>query len=397
MFRYIIFLWFLTGCTTNGFEQKPPSENLLGEAIGTDRVLISWDYPQEEATLFKLDIFGPGDEINGEESISGSDRNFVVANLVSETTYSFQLAACNQDDCSEPSELLELTTQSSPPARSKTDRPDEITGPQVHVIYAVPYDKLDRQLDANGTLTTSIQSFHNWFRQKSNLQIRFDRFNGEVDITFYRFGLTDQELRPWSLDLVLNLEKELKAANLIKEDKIYLIYYDGSSSEACGGASWPPHIQGQSAALYLRGEPSTTSCGSRSFVNSATDFPRYWEFAALHDLLHVFGIVSRNAPNHMDEYPAHVDEPVDLMHSGPRPWVLGEMTGIDVLGNNYFGPDVPDGVVRLTDSRFIEEIPEHVAVYPFKLLSSEDEATLKQAFRDLPMHAPFLLYEPLNF
>lgn len=91
MFRSIIFLWLLAGCTTNGFEQNPPPENLLGEAIGTDRVLISWDYPQGEATLLKLDIFGPGDEMNREEIVPGSSRNFVAANLMSETTYSFHV------------------------------------------------------------------------------------------------------------------------------------------------------------------------------------------------------------------------------------------------------------------------------------------------------------------
>lgn len=393
MFRYIIFLLFLADCTTNGFEQKPPPENLLGEAIGTDRVLISWDYPQEEATSFKLDIFAPGNEQTWKESIPGGDRNFVVANLMPETTYTFQLVACNQDDCSEPSGLLELTTQSSPPVRSKVDRPDQITGPQVHVIYAVPTDKSDRQLDANGTLGRSIKSFHNWFRQKSGLQIRFDRYNEDVDITFFRLGLSDQELDPDSPDLVLNLEDELKAANMIKEDKIYLIYYDGTSDVACGGASWPPHVQGQSAALYLRGEPSSGRCDSRPFVSNETDFPQYWEFAALHDIIHVFGIVSENAPSYTSDFPAHVHESSDLMYSGSLPWILGEKTDIDVLGKNYFGPDVPDGVVQLTDSQYIEEIPEHVAVYSFKLHSHHDAENPARAIRDLPVHPPFLLYD----
>ncbi len=390
--RYIIILLLVTGCTTNGLEQSSPPENLAGETMGTDRVLLSWDYPEGEATFFKLDISGPEDEIAREESVSGSDRSLIVANLLPETAYSFQLTACStQNDCSKPSPLLELTTLGLPPERSETDRPDEIAGPQVHVVYTVPYDKLDRQLDANGMLSASISSFHNWFRQKSGLQIRFDRFNDKVDITFHRLQSTDRQLHPGSPDLVLNLEEELKAADLIKEEKIYLIYYDGTSDVACGGASWPPNVPGQSAALYLRGAPSQIRCDSQSFVSSASDFPRYWEFAALHDLLHVAGIVSVNAPDYTDEYPAHVDEPADLMYSGSQPWILGEMTGIDVVGKNYFGPGVPDGVARLEDTPFIEEVPGVVAVYPYKLLSPAGAAKLERAVRDLPMHAPFLL------
>ncbi|TVQ02625.1 MAG: fibronectin type III domain-containing protein [Balneolaceae bacterium] len=390
---FLMILWLLTGCSLFGGKQVlPEPENFSVETIGTDRVLLMWDYPAGEATFFELRVFDSENNLLREKTLPGNARDFVISNLTPGTVYLFQLSACIQGDCSEPAPIQDETTQTLPPSRSFMDRPDEISGPQVHVIYAVPYDGLDRQLDANGTLTASIASFHNWFMQRSGLHIRFDRYNGEVDITFHRFRLTDQELQPWSSRLVLRLQEELKTAGLIREDKIYLIYYDGSSSLACGGASWPPRVPGQSAALYLRGAPSPSSCYSRSFVSSATDFPQYWEFAALHDLLHVLGIVSENAPYHADDYPAHINEPVDLMHSGPQPWILGEMTGIDVLGNNYFGPDVPGDAVHLADSPFVEKIPGHVAVYPFERLSPADAAKLMQAFKDLPMHVPFSEY-----
>ncbi len=34
-------------------------------------------------------------------------------------------------------------------------------------------------------------------------------------------------------------------------------------------------------------------CSTIDFVHSETESPRYWEFAALHDLLHTLGMVGR--------------------------------------------------------------------------------------------------------
>src|SRR5688572_28263625 len=46
--------------------------------------------------------------------------------------------------------------------RTTTDRPDDVTGPQLHVMYALPSDGVDRALDVNGTLKNTITSFQTW-------------------------------------------------------------------------------------------------------------------------------------------------------------------------------------------------------------------------------------------
>jgi hypothetical protein len=40
------------------------------------------------------------------------------------------------------------------PSRSLSDLPDDTAAPQIHIVYVVPRDGVDRQLDQNGTLAT---------------------------------------------------------------------------------------------------------------------------------------------------------------------------------------------------------------------------------------------------
>ena len=55
--------------------------------------------------------------------------------------------------------FLETATASSGALpRSTTDRPDDHAGPQVHVVYAVPSDQTDANLDADGTVEASVNA-----------------------------------------------------------------------------------------------------------------------------------------------------------------------------------------------------------------------------------------------
>src|SRR5262245_12435603 len=61
------------------------------------------------------------------------------------------------------------------PARQNADQVDEQSGYQVHVMYVLPSDGVDRNLDTNGTLANSIGSFQNWLMDQSGgVKLRFD-------------------------------------------------------------------------------------------------------------------------------------------------------------------------------------------------------------------------------
>jgi hypothetical protein len=289
------------------------------------------------------------------------------------------------------SATAEITVTSPTSGRSLEDRPDDTDGPQIHVMYVLPSDGHDRRFDVDGTLARSVSSFHTWFTQRSNgLAFRFDTFQGELDITYHRLSRTDAQMIAFGAFVVTQIERELQEAGRLLPNKLYIVYYDGGSTYACGGAAWPPQVPGRMAAMYLRGTPGGAQCGAQQFVTSETQFPRYWEFAMLHDLVHVLGVVAVNAPNHMAAFPGHVPERNDLMYGGSASWVIDGSTTIDVGGDDYFGANVPANVAKLADSPFVTTVS--VASLPrLGSLSMEAALELSDAFRLLPPHPPFRL------
>ena len=68
-----------------------------------------------------------------------------------------------------------------------TDMPDDISGRQVHVLYVVASNGVDRQFDTNGVISRSVASWQTWLRgQTGGRGIRLDTYQGELDITFMR-------------------------------------------------------------------------------------------------------------------------------------------------------------------------------------------------------------------
>ena len=210
-----------------------------------------------------------------------------------------------------------------PPARSTADRPDDFTGPQVHVVYVLPFAGADRRLDTNVDIAHSVGAFQEWLYRATGRRLRVDLFDGVLDVTFFQLDTTAAT--------VTAIERELAAAGRIKPEKRYLIYFDGGVSGPCGGAAWPPLLSGQSAALYLR------ACNAGPLAAQLGASPGYWEFAGLHDVLHTLGIVPSDAPNHTDATPAHVPESYDLMYGGGTAgWGSGGTMTVDVDRDDYW-------------------------------------------------------------
>jgi len=236
----------------------------------------------------------------------------------------------------------------SPAVRSSIDRPDDIPGSQVHVVYVLPRGSKDRELDTRVDIANSVAAFQRWLARATRMQIRFDLYQGDLDVSFFELSRPDSEMRLFGSFVVSEIERELAGAGVIQPDKRYLIYYDGSAAAlVCGGAAWPPTIGGQVAAIYLRNCPA-------ELASRPNDSPGYWEFAALHDLLHTLGIVSSAAPHHTANSWGHVPEPEDLMYGGgTSPW---EPTTVDVNGDDYFAPNLPDGLSNLATNVFMEPV-----------------------------------------
>ena len=229
--------------------------------------------------------------------------------------------------------------------------PDDLSGPQVHVVYAIPADGVDRALDTNGTIAGTVSVWETWLAgQTGGSALRLDTYQGGDDITFVRLPQSDAEIASFGVYVRDVIEADLKAAGLIVAGKIYAVYYDGSSVFSCGGGAWPPVLPGPVGALYLHGAPpGAPRCDTNVFASPGGK-PGYLDFVMLHELLHVLGFVPSCAPHSV--LSGHVsDSPTDLMYAGPLPWYPETL---DVGHDDYYRAHIP-GCPDLSDSPYLEQ------------------------------------------
>jgi len=241
--------------------------------------------------------------------------------------------------------------------RATTDRPDDNTYDQIHVVYVLPSDGVDHQFDTNDKICNSVRSVATWFHTAAGDQsLRFDTQGGLIDITFVRLTKTDAEMRgtdPNNTDVNTGtafvrerIERGLEAINLIKANKLYAVYYDGSSVYACGGGAYPPLIQDRVGAMYLRGMPPgvTVACGDSRPWGRASLVPDYIDYGILHELTHSLGFVPDAAPHEHamgHVYDGTADSARDLMYS-PRiggsdpPWNIDAGLLLDINRDDYY-------------------------------------------------------------
>ena len=252
---------------------------------------------------------------------------------------------------------LKIDFGGAPPSgRAFADQPDDHTGPQVHLVYAIPADGDDAELDLDGTIAESVGVAQNWLsNQTGGRSFRIDTVNGEPDITFVQLSRTDEEIADEGAFVRDAIEQELVAAGLNEPAKRYAVHYDGTSTFSCGGGAWPPTLPGKVAALYLHGLPNSAfPCDQNQFA-TAGGVPRYWEFSWIHELVHTLGFVATCAPRHTRA--GHVSSPTnDLMYAGDAPWNLNGVV-LDQGNDDYYAHEVP-GCPDLADSSYLTDLVE---------------------------------------
>ncbi len=238
-------------------------------------------------------------------------------------------------------------------ARVSTDRPDEVTGSQVKVIYALPSDGVDRGRDTSGVLQRSTSSWQRWLAsQTAGRHFRIDTFDGGVDVLFVRLPRTDAVYRAFGAQIRDQIERDLVAAGIATNtQKLYLTYYDGGHIDRCASAAWPPATPGRVGAIYLQGTiPGGANCNTNAFAASSIAAPGYLEFLAPHELMHLLGTVATGAPDH--GLSGHtINDPADLMYAGSQAW---RPATFDAGRRNYYNPTgLPAGLGNFATSPYV--------------------------------------------
>ena len=239
---------------------------------------------------------------------------------------------------------LEFTVE-DPNPRSTRDRPDDVSGPQVHFVYVVPSDREDLDRDRFGEIENSVTALQSWLQDRTGQRLRVDTYQGRVDVSFLQLSFTHQEGDGFGASLVGRVLQEASRL-MIRGDKVLGIYYEGRAIGACGSA-W-----------FQRGGAHYIDCvaSPRVGVDEATFGAA--EATMLHELFHVFGAVPECAPNEGRGFHV-IDEPTDLMYAGVgRVELLPEerVYQVDVGRNDYYGHGRSD-CIDIRRSRFLEPAP----------------------------------------
>lgn len=342
----------LTACGGGGGSTAPKSPAAVASITVT---LASSSIPQGQTTQATATLRDASGAVLTNRTVAFSSSNTSIATVTSNglvtavAAGTASIVATSETKTGGATLIVTATTS----GRATADRPDAVVGSQVHVMYVLPSDGVDRLLDVNGTLANSVGSWQTWLAgQTGGRRFRLDTSaGGSLDITFVKLARTNAVMTGYGGFVRDTIEKDLAALGFAVPNKLYAVYYDGGSSFACGSGAWPPGLPGRVAGMYLQGTaPGAPNCNTNPFATSPTAAPGYLEYGMIHEVLHTLGFVAANAPH--QRLNGHLPEPNDLMYAGTLPWALPNLV-LDVGHDDYFGENVPAGTLNLRDNAFL--------------------------------------------
>lgn len=210
--------------------------------------------------------------------------------------------------------------------RSTRDRADDITGPQIHFIYAVPAGRaqLDHHRDVDTSLANSVFLTASWFyQQKGKPLLRIDTYHGQPDITFIRLPRSNGIYEHSGPRVLMD---DLARAGFDRRNKVYAVYYDGTlpTAETCGLGHGQPH---RYAIAFL----AQQCFGDSDFTEAQFGSYSRLVFVMAHEIVHELGFVPDCAPHSTGD--GHVnDSSRDLMF----PVLQGNVPILDFHNDDYY-------------------------------------------------------------
>jgi hypothetical protein len=245
--------------------------------------------------------------------------------------------------------------------------PEAVSGPQVHVVYAIPADGGERFAEAAPKLVTDLEHIVRWWRANDpSRQPRFDLFRfpgacenelGTLDLTLARLPAAATAYAPTTTRFGA-LRRDLGASGFGDFAKKYLVYYDGpvEPDDICGTASGAPDFGGSTSVgvVWLRARGPCGSLGNGDYA----------AVTAVHELLHVLGALPGPSGGGRPPHPCpgddgHVcDSAVDILAPFGRSNALGDYV-LDAGRDDYYAHGGP--WFDLQDSWWLRQLdlPEH--------------------------------------
>jgi hypothetical protein len=224
--------------------------------------------------------------------------------------------------------LLALTPSASAivKTRSIVDRPDEISGFQVHLVYVAAKGSRDSGWDTNGKIESWAIEANDWLNKQVGRRLIFDTFEGKPDFTFLQSQYRAVELCRRDCEALDKLEAEFLSQQIsYKSSKTIVFVLDENlDKSSCGWADKPGYL----ALIHLRDSGCSGSSTRERYGLS-------WPAASLlHELFHTFGISHQ------------CFDDTDLMIGDPEcpNSIANKLTTLDLKRRHYVSSEASDGI-----------------------------------------------------
>ena len=287
--------------------------------------------------------FGFGLGSAGADAI-GHTITATISSASCTTTASWRIEADNAQTRPLPAQ----TPEPCATARTAVDRVDDSTDHQVHLIYAIPSDGVDAELDSNGRIDASFEHIETFLRDRlDGHAFRLDTCDGKLDISFLRLDRTAVEYAEMRDSFTDGLALDLIEHGFRSGQKLYIVVWGGLAQWArlevgCGGEAG---YQGVAVSFVRTIDGDLCRpIGEESPIGEP-------DTAVAHEVLHVLGFPAACGTN-VDEGGHVADDPADLMYG------IGHATAdlIDAGHDDYYLHDIA-GCPDLADSAFLDPLP----------------------------------------
>ena len=224
------------------------------------------------------------------------------------------------------------TATAAPTVRSLVDRPDDVSGYQVHLVYVVPNGSTDLNVDTNGQIDSWVKEGNTWLSQKVNRRLQIDTFQGITDVTFLSSKYRVSELCYGSCNALSKLNDEYVTQNPAFDNSKTLLFMlsEELDPNSCGWAYDPSNL----ALTHDFGNTSGGCNWASSKVTTGLNGPAK---TIIHELIHTFGIDHICVDNS------------DLMIGRPECKIDDNTFGqvqltLDSKSNQYIGSDLAFGI-----------------------------------------------------
>lgn len=216
--------------------------------------------------------------------------------------------------------------------RVTTDRADDSTAPQVKAYYVLAADSVDDRFDVGGQIVKQITSANEWLFTNGGKRLRWDTFNGEVDVQFVRLKQTEAELwldpddpsRKCRFKQCPSLETivlAMQSQGLATRSKIAAVFYGGQRSFSSHydqpWCAWGGYGKAGHVAMYLVADlnmfTGSGRCSNMDEFAKPANSQNTVGLAVIHEVFHALGIVAFSGTPNGDGDGHIKDDLSDLM------------------------------------------------------------------------------------